>query len=449
MKQPLRLPKLGLTMEEGSIVEWLVRPGDAFRRGQVLFVLETDKAANEIEAQADGVLLEIRHDAGGTVPVGEVIAWIEGAEADALRQEMEETGGAEGEGMVDAGAGLLAVGASGTSGVSGVSRASDSPDVARVADVAESSDAAATSDAQPQRGPQAHSLSSASPAARVIATPYARRLAREAGISLDHIAGSGPEGRIRAADLPSTATASKPSADRDAGGFSEDAGTTVEPSPTQRAAARRLAQVKHGVPHFYAAAEIDAQPLLELHARLRKGAATRITLNDILVAAVGRALRRMPEMDRLWRDERIVALGGADVGIAVHTERGIFVPVLPGAGGLPLAEVATRARALVHRAREGRLAAADMAGGAITVSNAGMHELTWLTPIINPGQSAILGVGSVRETFRPRDGQPVLCREIGLVLACDHRLHDGVTAARFLAALRAVLAAPEQLERAP
>jgi pyruvate dehydrogenase E2 component (dihydrolipoamide acetyltransferase) len=156
-------------------------------------------------------------------------------------------------------------------------------------------------------------------------------------------------------------------------------------------------------------------------------------LTHFIAAAVGRALRRIPEVDAVWDNEEIVTLGATDVGIAVDTERGLLVPVLRNAGSLPLGGVAAATTELVQRARDGRLAADDLQGGAISISNVGMFGASYLVPIVNPGQSAILGVAATKQVFRPdADGRPVLKQEMGLVLSCDHRLLDGVKAARFL-----------------
>ena len=198
--------------------------------------------------------------------------------------------------------------------------------------------------------------------------------------------------------------------------------------------ARRLTAAKQQIPHFYLAAEAEVSRLLELRRELNAaGQGPRLTLSHLVVAAVARALRELPLANRVWTDEGIQAFDCVDVGVAVSSERGLLVPVVRGIGEADLASIARRTSAVVERARTGALTPQDMGGGAITVSNAGMYEVSWMTPIINPGQAMILGVGSVRELFRPdAQGQPALRREIGLVLAADHRLIDGVAALGFL-----------------
>jgi pyruvate dehydrogenase E2 component (dihydrolipoamide acetyltransferase) len=210
--------------------------------------------------------------------------------------------------------------------------------------------------------------------------------------------------------------------------------------------ARRLSAAKQEIPHFDLAREVDAGALLDLRSQLNASGARRFTLNHFIVAALGRALLDEPTANRVWADDALLSFDAPDVGVAVSSERGLYVPVLRNAGRLPMGQLARQAQALVERARNGRLSAAEMSGGAVTVSNAGMFDVTYMTPIINPGQAMILGVGSVREVFRPDSEQrPSLRREIGMVLACDHRVLDGVTGLRFLGRVVGCLQNPVDL----
>jgi pyruvate dehydrogenase E2 component (dihydrolipoamide acetyltransferase) len=307
--------------------------------------------------------------------------------------------------------------------------------------------------------PNAPSAQSATvrPGSRIVATPLARRLARHHGVDLELVRGSGSGGRIRAADVEAAAAgqhASPPPAEERppaSRSGAVDTGTRVTPGPVHAAMARRLADVKRTVPHFYLASEADASELLALRESLiGDPAVPRITINHIALAAVGRALLDLPWANRVWADGELLAFGSADVGIAVHTPHGLFAPLLRDAGRMDLAGVAAGATRLVEKARGGRLEPDDMTGGAMTVSNAGMFDVTYLTPIISPGQSAILGVGSVRRTFRPDDaGGMALRREIGLVLACDHRVFDGVAGLEVLRRIIGYLEKPQQLLTRP
>ncbi|MBK3801813.1 2-oxo acid dehydrogenase subunit E2, partial [Azospirillum brasilense] len=293
---------------------------------------------------------------------------------------------------------------------------------------------------------------------RILSTPLARRRAEGLGVDLAMVAGSGPRGRIKVADVEAAAqTRPAPQPAPQAPKVEASVAERSKPTTLQATIARRLTAAKRDVPHFYLAAEAEVTELAALRDRLNadtESGLPRISMTHLVLAAVGRALAAMPEMDRVWDDEppggAILALGRGDVGMAVDTPRGLVAPVLRGAAALPLDRLAAEAASLTRRARDGRLTEEDFQGGAVTVSNAGMHNVTYMTSIINPGQSSILGVGSVRSVFRPDDaGAPVLKRELGLVLSADHRLFDGVTALAFLNRIIAGLERPLRLLRAP
>lgn len=198
--------------------------------------------------------------------------------------------------------------------------------------------------------------------------------------------------------------------------------------------ARRLTAAKQQIPHFYLASEAEVSRLMQARSEINDSQPlVKLTLSHLVVAAVARAMRKMPTANQVWTDEGIQSFDQVDVGVAVNTARGLLVPVVRDIGWASLSEIARRVNDVVERARTGAITSADMGGGAITVSNAGMHEVTWMTPIINPGTAMILGVGSIRDVFRPdAQGQPSPRHEMGLVLAADHRLVDGVSGLAFL-----------------
>nr|WP_308239849.1 dihydrolipoamide acetyltransferase family protein [Azospirillum argentinense] len=419
MVRELVMPKLGLTMTEGVLAEWRVSPGQPFRSGDVLLVVETDKIASEVEADSDGVLIETTIPAGETVAVGTPIArW-----------------SADGAGAAPA------------------PQAAEAP-------AAKPSPTPVAANTRPLPAPVRAN------GERILSTPLARRRAEGLGVDLGTVTGSGPRGRIKVADVeaaaqtrPAFQSASQPAPQPEpqAPKIETPAGERSKPTTLQATVARRLTAAKRDVPHFYLAAEAEVTELAALRDRLNadtESGLPRISMTHLVLAAVGRALVAMPEMDRVWDDEPpggvILALGRGDIGMAVDTPRGLVAPVLRGAATLPLDRLAAEAASLTRRARDGRLTEEDFQGGAVTVSNAGMHNVTYMTSIINPGQSSILGVGSVRSVFRPDDaGAPVLKRELGLVLSADHRLFDGVTALAFLNRIIAGLERPLRLLRAP
>ena len=412
MARDLLMPKLGLTMTEGTILEWTAKLGDPVKVGDVLFVIETDKVAFDVEAEQGGVLLEIAVPVGTTVAVGTRLGLI---------GVPEEAGPpAHGDASVTA-APAAAV-------------------VVAPAAVAREASAAAPVSMPAARG------------GRIIATPRARKLAAAAGMDLASVRGSGPLGRIKAADAENAAS----SAPRDlnavpnvAAAQTAASGSRRRPSAMQATMARRLSEVKQGVPHFYLAAEAEVSALIALRGTVNSEAGRpKVTMTTFIVAAVGRALADLPDANTVWMEGELVTFGAADVGIAVNAPQGLYVPVVRDAGRKSIERIATESTVLVERAREGKLTHDEMAGGAFTVSNAGMYNVTYMTPIVNPGQSAVLGVGSVRQIFRPdTEGRPALRRELGLVLAADHRVFGGVSGLELLNRIIGYLESPSGLLR--
>lgn len=380
----LVMPKLGLTMTEGLLADWRVKPGDRVRAGEIVFVVETDKIANEIEAPSDGEILEVMVDSGETVPVGTPLArWT--------------------------GAGMAA------------------------------GEPAAQADAETAQPPAAGPEPSApqQPGSRVKATPLARRIARDGGIDLSAVSGSGPGGRIKAADVEKAPREPLPEAAAGA--------DRLELSARYTAMVRRVVAAKREVPHFYVTRSAEVSALNGLR-REMNALGPKLTVNHFILKAVGRALLAVPEANRIWRDEALFGLRGSDVGMVVDTPDGLLIPVVRNVGHTALDRLSGEAGSLSERARAGRLAREDLEGGAVSVSNLGMAGVESVAPIISPPQSAILGVGAVSELFRPDGaGAPVLRRELVLTLACDHRVFDGMVAARFLEAIVHGLEAPHSL----
>lgn len=403
MASDLLMPKLGLTMTEGTLLEWKARPGEAVSKGQLLFVVETDKIASEIEADADGVLIEQLAAEGDTVAVGAVVGRIAAA---------GET-------------------------------APPKPQINIAAAPAAPASPAAPAAVQTQAIAASADLAPANNADRVIATPLARRIAKANSVNIWQVAGSGPRGRIKAVDVERAMDA------RQTPQAASGSAKRMKPTPTQAAMARRLSAVKQGVPHFYLSTEIEVSALLALRETLNADPeAARLTLNHFVLKAVGQALAAHPNINRVWDDGELVAFAQTDVAMAVETDNGLLVPVVRDAGTRSLDAIAADARELVGKARSSSLGVSDMSGGAIAVSNAGMHDVTWVTSIINPGQSAILGVGSVRSLFRPDgQGKPSLRHEMGVVFSGDHRVHTGVEGLAFLTSIKNLLETPTRLLR--
>lgn len=385
---PILMPKLGLTMTEGALVSWNVKPGDAVRTGDLLFTVETDKIATDVEARADGEIVSIAVDEGETVTVGTPVAFWTGPSFGADIGERNAT-------------------------------PADEP--------------AAVTEAEPVR--------SSHDGARVLATPLARRHARQRGLNLASVRGSGPRGRIKLADLPEGS--------RDVPVSASSAATRRPALSFEKIVARRLTEAKQTIPHFYVFANADITSLLVLREQLNNDAnATRISLNHFIVAALAGSIATMPDVNSVWTADGIDRFENIDIGIVVDSPRGLIVPVLRGADRLGITGIADQATALVQKARDGRHDLSETEGGVFSISNVGMFGVTALVPIINPGQSGMLGVGAPTPVFRPDEhGNPRLVQEVSLVLSCDHRVLDGVRAAKLLGQVRALLEAPGRLLR--
>lgn len=405
---PLIMPKFGLTMTEGRLSQWCVAPGDRVSAGQILFVVETDKIANDVEAPADGEMIDIVVLEGDTVPVGTIVGhW------------------------------------------TGPAQATATPETPATSVAPATPDAAALQRPEPlpraQYKPAAPSHAADTSHTRRVASPFARRLASNNDIDLSRLNGTGEHGRIKARDVLSAVA--------ERGSASAPSPLEDKPIPTssvRRAIAARLIRSKTQIPHFYVAAQADIRALDTYRAQLNSsGGFAKLTITPFLVAAIGRALAARPTLNRLWRDSGLLSPPDIAVGVAVDTDAGVRMPVIAGADARSLDEIAVAVGDAALRARAGQLRHDDMRLAAASVSNVGMMGVTSLAPIIDPDQSYVLGVGAPQSLFRPdAAGTPVAVREITLTLACDHRLIDGAAGAEFLRAIVDVLEDPGQLPHA-
>ena len=387
----IRLPKLGLTMTEGTLVEWLVKPGQRVAAGDLLYVCETEKIANEIESDRTGTIGELLVAVGETVPVGALLGTWEG---EAMAHPMIAAPGDGPTAAVDASA-------------------------------------------------QTPAASAQSASVRVIATPHARKLARERGVDLSTVRGSGPRGRIKAADIPVAGATIR--AEVPAPNVSE--AQAIKLSAVQRTVAARMSQSAREVPHFYLEAAANLGALLELHQQMktRQGFGA-LTLTHWLVQAIGLALAEQPVFRRVWQGDDVLELAASDVAVAAAGERGLYVGVARAVGSRSLRANLEGLDELIRKAREGRLSAAESSGGATCVSNLGATRVRHVWPIILPGQSSIFGVGRAESLFRPdANNNPRAVRELPLVLGCDHRVLNGIDGARLLEAVIARLEDPLDL----
>ncbi|MFC4499289.1 MULTISPECIES: dihydrolipoamide acetyltransferase family protein [Streptomyces] len=455
------LPKIGLTMQEGTIDEWLVPTGAAVAEGDALLRLATDKVDVDVEAEAGGLFHPVVA-AGATVPAGALIGWLlaEGerppeAAAGApmptstgALPALTGTGGAAATPSVGTGGAAAAPTVNGTGG-----RLLSSPNARRVA-------AAADVDLTAVRGtgPAGRIVSedveeflAALPGDLVVpvppdgtpSSPLVRKLAKERGIDLSEVNGTGPGGRIRRSDLDAVTEAPvRRNAAPQPGDVIPLTGMRATIARRMHASLQEMAQLTHGY-------EVRMDAVVSLRDRLKEEWADSElpvpSLNDFLLKAAALALREHPLLNATVREDGIHLLDGVHLGFAVAVPGGLMVPVIEDAVALPLPEIARRSRALAQAAREGRISPAQLEGATFTVTSLGGYGVDFFTPVINPGNVAILGVGRLRDGVEWVDDRPLRTRVLTLSLTFDHRAVDGAPAAEYLRTVGELLSKPLRL----
>ena len=423
------MPRLSDTMTEGTVSTWTKGVGDRIEKGDVIAEIETDKATMELEAYDAGVLEQILVDVGKTVPIGEVIAVI-------------------GDG-------------------SGAAAPAAAPASAPPADPTPVVPASPTS--TPTSAPNGTPPASTN-GKHPLASPLARNIARDAGLDLATVTGSGPGGRIVRADVehaiatlgsPAAASTPAPVAPAAAVALSAAPAVEVQTGPddeeialnnVRRITARRLVESMQQAPHFYLTSVVAADELVAARARINEGlaalatsrgeAATKVSVNDIVVKAVAVALRAHPEVNVSFGGDRLIRHHRVHVGIAVALPDGLIVPVIRDADTKTVTQISAETRDLATRARSGKLKVDEFTGSTFSVSNLGMFGVDQFTAVINPPEAAILAVGATKQEAVVRDGQIVVGYTMAITLSVDHRALDGATGAKFLADLTALLENP-------
>ena len=388
------LPKLGQTMEEGTIVEWVKQEGDLVQRGELLFMVETDKATLEVEATARGFLRQILVPAGQTVPVLTVVALMTKTADEDISAYEPRFQAAE-----------------------AAQPATLEPEILK-----------------PETG-------------RIIASPRARRLAREKGVDLAQVTGSGPSGRIVERDVVAylealpKAIPSVPAPAKAAVAVAE-----VPMSGVRAVIAQRMHESHQKTAPVTLTTEADATAFVELRERLKEALASELGFNvgynDLLIKLVAHALRQFPYMNARLEGETIRQLSEIHIALAVDTDRGLLVPVIRNADRKGVAEIAREVRELAERARAGKALPDELSGSTFTITNLGRHEIDAFTPIINLPEAAILGVGRIKARPAVVRGELCVRQTVWLSLTFDHRLVDGAPAARFLQRIKRLIENP-------
>jgi pyruvate dehydrogenase E2 component (dihydrolipoamide acetyltransferase) len=455
------MPRLSDTMEEGTILRWLKADGEQVERGEELVEIETDKATMTYESDQSGTLQTVAR-VGDSLPVGELIARV----------------GAPGDGAA-AGGGPAAVEAEAEAAYGATEPdqpvASPGGDANGVVAPAPNPGVAAPASA---KAGAAAVPSASSPGGRVKASPLARRVARETGVDIASLSGSGPGGRIVKADVQAAASASATGLSQSTAATAAEAASAPAAAPGSDAApaaspvasaredvtkakgettietltrmqqtiARRMAESKATIPDFTLQSDVDMDACVQLRAELKRiSSSDAPTYNDMVVKACALALRDHPRANGSYKDGALQLHSRVNVGVAVAANDALVVPTVFDADAKALGEIARETRALAARVRDQSITPPELGGGTFTVSNLGMYGVRSFNAIINPPQAAILSVGSVEQRAVVRDEQIVARQTMTLTLVCDHRILYGADAAQFLARIRELLQAPASL----
>jgi pyruvate dehydrogenase E2 component (dihydrolipoamide acetyltransferase) len=423
------LPRLGQGMESGTIVRWLKAEGDKVEKGEPLYELDTEKVTQEVESDASGVVLKILADEGEEIEVGKPVAVI-GEEGEDISSESDDSSGERG------------------SDGDGAARdvADDEPkeegDPApkREGQREEGREARSDSDGKPDQAKQAELEQPEVSGRRVKASPLARRLAKERGLELSSLKGTGPEGRIVAEDVERAAAQPGWAAEAPASTEIE----VVQLSSMRKTIARRMTEAWE-TPHFQIAMTVDMRAAMRLREllveRTHEGAA-RPTFSDVLTKACAIALMRHRDMNAHFAGAEVHIFPTANIGIAVAVPHGLVVPVIRNCERKSIADLAAARADLVERTRGGKLTQGDLEDGTFTISNLGMYGVDRFVAVLNPPQAGILAVGAIQERPVVEDGELVARPVMELTLSCDHRSVDGATASEFLGSVKAFLEEP-------
>jgi pyruvate dehydrogenase E2 component (dihydrolipoamide acetyltransferase) len=446
MATEIVMPQMGADMLEGTVVRWLKQPGDEVARGDIIAEIETDKATVELEAFDAGVFAKALANEGDVVPVGQAIA--------ILAAPGEQVDGATPSAPA-AQAQAAPATAQATSAPPAAASAQPEASAAPLppAEVAPAQPAPAPT--QPPGRSRAGTLEEARPG-RVRASPIAKRIAEERGIDLSRIAGTGPDGRILRKDVEAAVAAAPAPEGEEPAAAPVAAPTTLPPArppspaapgqmtPIRRAIARRMQASKQQAPHYYLTLDIDMTDALDFRAKVNEflGEDERVSVNDLIVKACAIALQRHPKFNCTWEGEGPVRHEAINVGIAIALEDGLIAPAVLDCEAKSLREIARDTKHLVSQARAGRVGQREYTEGTFSITNLGAYGVETLIGIINPPQTAILGVGTVMEQPAVRDGQVIVRQVMKIALSADHRVSDGAEGARFIKEIQGVLEQP-------
>jgi pyruvate dehydrogenase E2 component (dihydrolipoamide acetyltransferase) len=461
MATKIFMEALSPTMEEGRLLSWLKAEGDEVSEGDVLAEVETDKATMELVARGSGVFRKQLVGDGDTAGVGTLIGVIGGADEDISGIVGDAAGGG----------GSAAAPSSSQPEGSEKEAGSATPRAEAEKGDADTTQQKASTAQKPAAQQKASPLPSGSDAdradedepgaeengrgGRVKASPVARRLAEEEGLTLDGIRGSGPGGRIIKRDIEAAVESGAPSGDRAAAAAAPAAAmaaaadgaeyTEVPLSQMRKTIARRLTQSIGPVPHFFLTIEVDMTQAMSLRKKLNERLAdsgVKVSPNDLIIKSVAMALKKHPWVNAAWTGEAIRLYDAVHIGVAVAVEDGLITPIIRNAHQKGIGQIAQEVRELAGRAREKKLKPEEYTGSTFSISNLGMFGITEFTAVINPPEAAILAVGGIEDKVVAEAGEVVVRPRMRVTLSCDHRVIDGATGAQFLQTLKSYLEEP-------
>ena len=412
MAEAINMPKMSDTMTEGVIVSWLKKVGDDIKPGDILAEVETDKATMELENYVKGTLLHIGIPAGGSVPVDALIAIV----------------GAKGEdfsALLNGAAPKTAAPAETNTEVSVPSETAVSAPAPVLAVSAEDS--------------------------RLKASPLAKSVAKEKGIDLNQIAGSGDNGRIVKKDVENFVPANNNNGVAKSAPIAlpqivaQESYTEVAVSQMRKAIARRLSESKHTAPHFYLTMSINMDNTIAARKQMNEFSEVKISVNDIIIKAVAASLRKNPNANSSWLGDKIRYNQHINIGVAVAIEDGLIVPVVKFADNKSIAHISAEVKQLAEKAKTKKLQPNEFEGNTFTISNLGMFGIDEFTAIINPQDACILAVGAAKEAVIAENGQMKIAQVMKVTLSCDHRVVDGAVGSAFLATLKDLLENPVKM----
>ena len=419
MAEIVRMPKLSDTMSEGVVAKWHKKVGDKVASGEIIADIETDKATMEFESFQTGVLLYIGVEQGKTAPVDSILA-ILGKEGEDVKA------------LIEGDVKKAAVG-------SGSKQEKEEP-AKKEEPVAEVKKEVFEQKEQSPQPITDHRLPNTdSTDGRIKASPLAKKLAKEKGIDLSRLQGSGDAGRVvkrDVFDVNLSAYSQRSVADE------KESYTEVEVSQMRKTIAKRLAESKFTSPHFYLTLELDMDNAVAARTAINAVAPAKISFNDMILKAAAVALKEHPKVNASWRGDKIRYNNHVHIGVAVAVEEGLLVPVIRFADTKPLSQIATEVKALAEKAQTKKLQPAEWEGNTFTISNLGMFGIEEFTAIINPPDACIMAIGAVRQAPVVKNNQVVPGNVMKVTLSCDHRVVDGATGAKFLQTFKFLLENP-------